>query len=97
MGLTWVWTMTRMTLRYCFMAAKSFYAASLAIGIAPPLTGLGESFCLLLCLGYAHRCSVGEGGGLHCPQPTKHRLMSALFPFPRGGTAGPWGPWAWFH
>lgn len=54
-GLTWVWTMTRMTLQYFFMAAKSFWSCFLPLASRHLLQALVKAFFLLLCLSHA-RC-----------------------------------------
>lgn len=49
-ALTWVWTMTRMTLQYFFMAAKSFCSCFLPWASRQRLQALVKAFFLLLCL-----------------------------------------------
>lgn len=75
-GLTWVWTMTRMTLQYFFMAAKSFWSCFLPSASRHRLQALVKAFFLLLCLSHAQRVLKGAGwvgpwAPAHLP-PTKH-------------------------
>lgn len=51
-GLTWVWTMTRMTLQYFFRAAKSFWICFLPWESRHLLQALVKAFFLLLCLSH---------------------------------------------
>lgn len=51
-GLTCVWTMTRMTLQYFFMAAKSFCSCFLPSVSRHLLQALVKAFFLLLCLSH---------------------------------------------
>lgn len=66
-GLTWVWTMTRMTLQYFFMAAKSFWSCFLPLESRHLLQALVKAFFLLLCLSHTQRAQAPAGELLHRP------------------------------
>lgn len=70
-----MWTMTRMTLQYFFMAAKSFWSCFLPSASRHLLQALVKAFFLLLCLNHtqgAQRGPPGQLPGPVLPLPAHH-------------------------